>query len=214
MLGVFNSCPPQSLWFRPSAWRVCVSDGGAVWLSTMAGNQSHNSTCLSVSQMGNSGTHTNTHTTKNYSLNYFFNNKLLLNCLSVQSSVMERRLTAGVWTRTAGRFLALDHTMSSNLHVSIFTPVLHVCLRGERNTNYFYPSCLVPGLPSAAPPTVRPLPRPDVTPPTNADITLLYAQGQKIGALPLNGTRLDATRAKTLLTLHVRDERINTHILY
>uniref|UniRef100_A0A671U7F2 Nidogen 2 n=1 Tax=Sparus aurata TaxID=8175 RepID=A0A671U7F2_SPAAU len=57
-------------------------------------------------------------------------------------------------------------------------------------------------LPSAAPPTVRPLPRPDVTPPTNADITLLYAQGQKIGALPLNGTRLDATRAKTLLTLH------------
>uniref|UniRef100_A0A8D0B5Y1 Nidogen 2 n=1 Tax=Sander lucioperca TaxID=283035 RepID=A0A8D0B5Y1_SANLU len=57
-------------------------------------------------------------------------------------------------------------------------------------------------LPSVAPPTVRPLPRPDVTPPTNTDITLLYAQGQKIGALPLNGTRLDATRSKTLLTLH------------
>jgi len=56
-----------------------------------------------------------------------------------------------------------------------------------------------------APPTVRPLPRPDVTPPPDADITLLYAQGQKIGALPLNGTRLDPTRARTLLTLHVRD---------
>lgn len=64
-----------------------------------------------------------------------------------------------------------------------------------------------------APPTVRPLPRPDVTPPTNADITLLYAQGQKIGALPLNGTRLDAAQAKTLLTLHVRDEWIDTHFV-
>uniref|UniRef100_A0A8C7YT76 Nidogen 2a (osteonidogen) n=1 Tax=Oryzias sinensis TaxID=183150 RepID=A0A8C7YT76_9TELE len=48
------------------------------------------------------------------------------------------------------------------------------------------PACLS----SVAPPTVLPLPRPDVTPPTNADVTLLYAQGQKIGALPLNGTRL------------------------
>lgn len=65
----------------------------------------------------------------------------------------------------------------------------------------------VPGLPSVAPPTVRPLPRPDVTPPPHADVTLLYAQGQKIGALPLNGTRLDETRARTLLTLHVRDTR-------
>ncbi|MEQ2187545.1 hypothetical protein GOODEAATRI_005771 [Goodea atripinnis] len=43
---------------------------------------------------------------------------------------------------------------------------------------------------------------PDVTPPTNTDVTLLYAQGQKIGALPLNRTRLDAARSKTLLTLH------------
>uniref|UniRef100_A0A8D3E7C2 Nidogen 2a (osteonidogen) n=1 Tax=Scophthalmus maximus TaxID=52904 RepID=A0A8D3E7C2_SCOMX len=57
-------------------------------------------------------------------------------------------------------------------------------------------------LPSVAPPTMRPLPRPDVTPPTNAGVTLLYAQGQKIGALPLNGTRLDGTGSKTLLTLH------------
>uniref|UniRef100_A0A3Q3VSX2 Uncharacterized protein n=1 Tax=Mola mola TaxID=94237 RepID=A0A3Q3VSX2_MOLML len=60
----------------------------------------------------------------------------------------------------------------------------------------------VPGLPSVAPPTVRPLPRPDVTPPPDADITLLYAQGQKIGALPLDGNTLDGSRAKTLLTLH------------
>lgn len=72
--------------------------------------------------------------------------------------------------------------------------------------HFFTRTNLAPGLPSAAPPTVRPLPRPDVTPPPNADITLLYAQGQKIGALPLNGTRLDAARSKTLLTLHVRDE--------
>ncbi|TMS11845.1 Nidogen-2 [Larimichthys crocea] len=57
-------------------------------------------------------------------------------------------------------------------------------------------------LPSVAPPTVRPLPRPSVTPPTNTDITLLYAQGQKIGALPLKGTKLDASESKTLLTLH------------
>lgn len=78
----------------------------------------------------------------------------------------------------------------------------------------FNPSNLASGLPSVAPPTVRPLPRPDVTPPTNTEITLLYAQGQKIGALPLNGTRLDASRSKTLLTLHVRDDRINAHITH
>ncbi|XP_068447054.1 nidogen-2 [Clinocottus analis] len=69
---------------------------------------------------------------------------------------------------------------------------------GTRSHDVVKPACL----PSAAPPTVRPLPRPDVTPPPNSDITLLYAQGQKIGALPLNGTRLDPTRSKTLLTLH------------
>lgn len=75
-------------------------------------------------------------------------------------------------------------------------------------------SNLPPGLPSVAPPTVRPLPRPDVTPPTNTEITLLYAQGQKIGALPLNGTRLDASRSKTLLTLHVRDNRTDNYLLF
>ncbi|XP_068165011.1 nidogen-2 [Antennarius striatus] len=69
---------------------------------------------------------------------------------------------------------------------------------GTRSHDVVKPACL----PSVAPPTVRPLPRPDVTPPPNADVTLLYAQGQKIGSLPLNGTRLDANRAKTLLTLH------------
>uniref|UniRef100_A0A673BJ85 Nidogen 2a (osteonidogen) n=1 Tax=Sphaeramia orbicularis TaxID=375764 RepID=A0A673BJ85_9TELE len=69
---------------------------------------------------------------------------------------------------------------------------------GTRSHDVVKPACL----PSVAPPTVRPLPRPDVTPPTTMDVTLLYAQGQKIGALPLNGTRVDANRAKTLLTLH------------
>ncbi|KAM9835807.1 nidogen-2 [Aulostomus maculatus] len=69
---------------------------------------------------------------------------------------------------------------------------------GTRSHDVVKPACL----PSVAPPTIRPLPRPDVTPPPNSDVTLLYAQGQKIGALPLNGTRLDAARSKTLLTLH------------
>uniref|UniRef100_A0A665TPW8 Nidogen 2a (osteonidogen) n=1 Tax=Echeneis naucrates TaxID=173247 RepID=A0A665TPW8_ECHNA len=69
---------------------------------------------------------------------------------------------------------------------------------GTRSHDVVKPACL----PSVAPPTVRPLPRPSVTPPPNTDITLLYAQGQKIGALPLNGTKLDASRSKTLLTLH------------
>uniref|UniRef100_A0A8C5FIP8 Nidogen 2 n=1 Tax=Gadus morhua TaxID=8049 RepID=A0A8C5FIP8_GADMO len=69
--------------------------------------------------------------------------------------------------------------------------------RGTRSHNVVKPACLS----TVAPPTMRPLPRPDVTPPPS-DITLLYAQGQQIGALPLNGTRLDPTRAKTLLALH------------
>lgn len=51
-----------------------------------------------------------------------------------------------------------------------------------------------------------------MTPPPNANVTLLYAQGQKIGALPLNGTRLDANRATTLLTLHVRGEPENRNV--
>uniref|UniRef100_A0A3P8W1Q3 Nidogen 2 n=1 Tax=Cynoglossus semilaevis TaxID=244447 RepID=A0A3P8W1Q3_CYNSE len=69
---------------------------------------------------------------------------------------------------------------------------------GTRSHDVVKPACL----PTVAPPTIRPLPRPDVTPPPNGDVTLLYAQGQKIGALPLNGTRLDPSGSKTLLTLH------------
>ncbi|XP_054619388.1 nidogen-2 [Dunckerocampus dactyliophorus] len=69
---------------------------------------------------------------------------------------------------------------------------------GTRSRDAVKPACL----PSVAPPIVRPFPRPDVIPPHNADVTLLYAQGQKIGALPLNGTRLNAARSRTLLTLH------------
>lgn len=56
-LDVFDLCPLQSLCLRPSALRVCASGGGPVWLSTTVENQSHNNTCLSVSQMENSGTH-------------------------------------------------------------------------------------------------------------------------------------------------------------
>ncbi|XP_061571402.1 nidogen-2 [Cololabis saira] len=69
---------------------------------------------------------------------------------------------------------------------------------GTRSYDVVKPACLS----SVAPPTVRPLPRPDVTPPPNTDVTLLYAQGQKIGALPLNGTKMDGSGSKTLLTLH------------
>lgn len=54
-----------------------------------------------------------------------------------------------------------------------------------------------------APPTMRPLPRPDVTPPPTG-ASLLYAQGQQIGVLPLNGTQMDKQRSSVLLALHVR----------
>ncbi|KFU84570.1 Nidogen-2, partial [Chaetura pelagica] len=56
-------------------------------------------------------------------------------------------------------------------------------------------------LPSVAPPSVQPSPRPDVSPPATGTF-LLYAQGQQIGYLPLNGTRLQKEAAKTLLSLH------------
>ncbi|XP_075905464.1 nidogen-2 isoform X12 [Nelusetta ayraudi] len=69
---------------------------------------------------------------------------------------------------------------------------------GTRSHDIVKPACL----PSVAPPTVRPLPRPDVTPPLRSDVSLLYAQGQKIAALPLNGTKLNTAQARTLLTLH------------
>ncbi|NXC33671.1 NID2 protein, partial [Campylorhamphus procurvoides] len=63
------------------------------------------------------------------------------------------------------------------------------------------PGTTPPCLPSVAPPTVRPSPRPDVSPPATGTF-LLYAQGQQIGYLPLNGTRLQKEAAKTLLSLH------------
>ncbi|NXQ03987.1 NID1 protein, partial [Vidua macroura] len=63
------------------------------------------------------------------------------------------------------------------------------------------PGTTPPRLPSVAPPSVRPEPRPDVSPPA-AGTFLLYAQGQQIGYLPLNGTRLHKEAAKTLLSLH------------
>ncbi|XP_014375969.1 nidogen-2 [Alligator sinensis] len=63
------------------------------------------------------------------------------------------------------------------------------------------PGTAPPCLPSVAPPTVQPSPRPDVSPPA-AGTFLLYAQGHQIGYLPLNGTRLQKEAAKTLLALH------------
>ncbi|XP_050752742.1 nidogen-2 isoform X1 [Gymnogyps californianus] len=63
------------------------------------------------------------------------------------------------------------------------------------------PGSTPPCIPSVAPPSVRPSPRPDVSPPATGTF-LLYAQGQQIGYLPLNGTRLQKEAAKTLLSLH------------
>ncbi|XP_021574471.1 nidogen-2 [Carlito syrichta] len=70
-------------------------------------------------------------------------------------------------------------------------------LQGTRSQQGTTPACI----PTVAPPTVRPTPRPDVTPPSMGTF-LLYAQGQQIGHLPLNGTRLQKDTAKTLLSLH------------
>nr|XP_030710830.1 nidogen-2 isoform X2 [Globicephala melas] len=68
---------------------------------------------------------------------------------------------------------------------------------GTRSQPGITPACI----PTLAPPTARPTPRPDVTPPPVGTF-LLYAQGQQIGHLPLNGTRLQKDTAKTLLSLH------------
>ncbi|KAM6945358.1 LOW QUALITY PROTEIN: nidogen-2 [Aplochiton taeniatus] len=70
-------------------------------------------------------------------------------------------------------------------------------VEGTRSHDVVKPACI----PTVAPPAIRPLPRPDVTPPSSGT-TLLYAQGQQIGALPLNGTRMDTKHSKTLLALH------------
>ncbi|KAM8921253.1 nidogen-2 [Pelodytes ibericus] len=68
---------------------------------------------------------------------------------------------------------------------------------GSRTQPGMTPGCI----PSIAPPTVHPTPRPDVTIPTTGTY-LLYAQGQQIGYLPLNGTKLQKDKARTLLSLH------------
>ncbi|KAK9959572.1 hypothetical protein ABG768_009688 [Culter alburnus] len=68
---------------------------------------------------------------------------------------------------------------------------------GTRSHDAVKPACI----PTVAPPTMRPLPRPDVTPPP-AGTSLLYAQGQQIGVLPLNGTQMDKQRSSVLLALH------------
>uniref|UniRef100_A0A8C7RUI0 Nidogen 2 n=1 Tax=Oncorhynchus mykiss TaxID=8022 RepID=A0A8C7RUI0_ONCMY len=68
---------------------------------------------------------------------------------------------------------------------------------GTRSHDVVKPACV----PTVAPPTMHPLPRPDVTPPPSGT-SLLYAQGQQIGALPLNGTLMDSERSSTLLALH------------
>ncbi|XP_055571561.1 nidogen-2 isoform X1 [Falco cherrug] len=70
-------------------------------------------------------------------------------------------------------------------------------IQGTRSEPGSPPPCL----PSVAPPSIRPSPRPDVSPPATGTF-LLYAQGQQIGYLPLNGTRLQKEAAKTLLSLH------------
>ncbi|XP_006872431.1 PREDICTED: nidogen-2 [Chrysochloris asiatica] len=70
-------------------------------------------------------------------------------------------------------------------------------VEGTRSQPGTTPACI----PTVAPPTVRPTPRPDVTPPSVGTF-LLYAQGQQIGHLPLNGTKLQKDAAKTLLSLH------------
>lgn len=86
---------------------------------------------------------------------------------------------------------------------SNFFPSLH--LPSFPLLSVLHPLPLFPtaGIPTVAPPTFRPVPRPDVTPPSVGTF-LLYAQGQQIGHLPLNGTRLQKDMAKTLLSLHVK----------
>ncbi|XP_075469905.1 nidogen-2 isoform X2 [Ascaphus truei] len=70
-------------------------------------------------------------------------------------------------------------------------------IEGSRTQPGMTPACI----PTVAPPIVRPTPRPDVAHPATGTF-LLYAQGQQIGYLPLNGTRLHKEKARTLLSLH------------
>uniref|UniRef100_A0A8C4SRN2 Nidogen 2 n=1 Tax=Erpetoichthys calabaricus TaxID=27687 RepID=A0A8C4SRN2_ERPCA len=68
---------------------------------------------------------------------------------------------------------------------------------GTRSHSGIIPACL----PTVPPPTLQPTPRPDVTPPPLGTV-LLYAQGQQIGSLPLNGTRINKEKAAVVLALH------------
>nr|KAF6501595.1 nidogen 2 [Molossus molossus] len=70
-------------------------------------------------------------------------------------------------------------------------------VQGTRSRPGTPPACI----PTVAPPSFRPSPRPDVTPPSVGTF-LLYAQGQQIGYLPLSGTRIQKDTARTLLSLH------------
>ncbi|XP_036405206.1 nidogen-2-like, partial [Megalops cyprinoides] len=67
---------------------------------------------------------------------------------------------------------------------------------GTRSHDAVRPACI----PTVAPPTLLLQPHPDVTPPLSGP-TLLYAQGQQIGVLPINGPHLDKEGASVLLTL-------------
>ncbi|XP_072895083.1 nidogen-2 [Hemitrygon akajei] len=70
-------------------------------------------------------------------------------------------------------------------------------IQGTRTEPGTPPACI----PTVAPPTTQPTTASVVTaPPTG--VFLLYAQGQHIGYLPLNGTRLNTEEAKSLLALH------------
>ncbi|KAG5847035.1 hypothetical protein ANANG_G00121420 [Anguilla anguilla] len=67
---------------------------------------------------------------------------------------------------------------------------------GTRSHDAVKPACI----PTVAPPTIQLPPRPNVAPPFSGPM-LLYAQGQQIGALPLNGAHMDKEKASILQTL-------------
>ncbi|XP_067895206.1 uncharacterized protein nid2a isoform X2 [Heterodontus francisci] len=70
-------------------------------------------------------------------------------------------------------------------------------IQGTRTEPGSPPACI----PTVPPPFIQPTTAPVVTPPRTGTF-LLYAQGQHIGYLPLNGTQLNKEGAKSLLALH------------
>ena len=105
-----------------------------------------------------------------------------------------------IWgTSVQGKELLMFLEALANGEVTFLLLSTDRFLRSAPSTSLF----LTTGIPTVAPPTSRPTPRPDVTPPPVGTF-LLYAQGQQIGHLPLNGTRLQKDMAKTLLSLHVK----------